>query len=151
MTVQTWHFYALDSGQFTGQAVTCEAENLAANTPVGCGACTGVTDWLAQRRDLVTGEVIDWQPPAPPDDTLRTWAWNGGTRRWQASPTTAALAEQGRRQRDQLLAACDWRVVRASETGVPMSEAWTDYRQALRDVPEQPGFPATIDWPVLPA
>ena len=28
--------------------------------------------------------------------------------------------------------------------------AWADYRQALRDVPQQAGFPDTIDWPVMP-
>lgn len=28
--------------------------------------------------------------------------------------------------------------------------AWTAYRQALRDLPNQPGFPAEIDWPAQP-
>jgi hypothetical protein len=28
--------------------------------------------------------------------------------------------------------------------------AWTTYRQALRDVPDQAGFPADIKWPVAP-
>ena len=27
---------------------------------------------------------------------------------------------------------------------------WRAYRQALRDVPQQPGFPLDIDWPELP-
>lgn len=27
---------------------------------------------------------------------------------------------------------------------------WRDYRQALLDVPQQPGFPQEIDWPVSP-
>lgn len=30
-------------------------------------------------------------------------------------------------------------------------QAWTDYRRALLDVPEQPGFPAAISWPTAPA
>ncbi|WP_321300973.1 tail fiber assembly protein [uncultured Sphaerochaeta sp.] len=29
-------------------------------------------------------------------------------------------------------------------------QAWRDYRQALLDVPQQPGFPKEIDWPVAP-
>ncbi|WP_412841983.1 phage tail assembly chaperone, partial [Cereibacter johrii] len=33
----------------------------------------------------------------------------------------------------------------------PDAAAWTAYRQALRDVPEQPGFPAEIAWPEPPA
>ena len=32
-----------------------------------------------------------------------------------------------------------------------MSEAMTTYRQALRDVPQQGGFPNEIDWPVEPS
>lgn len=29
-------------------------------------------------------------------------------------------------------------------------QSWRDYRQALLDVPQQPGFPKEIDWPVAP-
>ena len=29
-------------------------------------------------------------------------------------------------------------------------QAWRDYRQALLDVPQQPGFPHEIAWPVAP-
>ena len=29
-------------------------------------------------------------------------------------------------------------------------EAWATYRQALRDVTAQAGFPWTIDWPKIP-
>ena len=31
-----------------------------------------------------------------------------------------------------------------------MSEAMTAYRQALRDIPDQEGFPTTVVWPVQP-
>ncbi|WP_028217417.1 XkdW family protein [Paraburkholderia oxyphila] len=30
------------------------------------------------------------------------------------------------------------------------SEAWRTYRQALRDLPAQPGFPNTVTWPEIP-
>jgi hypothetical protein len=35
--------------------------------------------------------VIDYQPPAPADTDLQTWAWDANTRRWQPVPTLAAL------------------------------------------------------------
>lgn len=60
------------------------------------------------------------------------------------------LADAARAQRDALLSACDWVVVRAQELGEPVPEAWADYRQALRDVPQQEGFPENIDWPYAP-
>lgn len=33
---------------------------------------------------------------------------------------------------------------------VTMSDEWTTYRQALRDVPQQEGFPANVTWPDQP-
>jgi hypothetical protein len=33
---------------------------------------------------------------------------------------------------------------------VTMSDEWTTYRQALRDVPQQDGFPANVTWPDQP-
>ena len=29
-------------------------------------------------------------------------------------------------------------------------QAWADYRQALLDVPSQPNFPHSVDWPIKP-
>lgn len=66
------------------------------------------------------------------------------------SPTTEEKATQVRLQRDALLSSCDWVVVRSQELGEPVPEAWADYRQALRDVPQQEGFPTDIAWPEKP-
>ena len=38
-------------------------------------------------------------------------------------------------ERDKRLAACDWVSVKATDTGVAVSDAWKTYRQALRDLP----------------
>lgn len=61
------------------------------------------------------------------------------------------LAERVRSERDARLAACDWVVIRAHEMGQQVAEPWRVYRNALRDVPTQPGFPRSIAWPVPPA
>lgn len=60
------------------------------------------------------------------------------------------LAAQARTKRDALLAGCDWVVIKASETQSVLTPEWAAYRQALRDVPQQPGFPTNIDWPTKP-
>lgn len=52
-----------------------------------------------------------------------------------------------RAERNQRLAASDWMVIRSIETGEPLPSEVIRYRQALRDVPQQPGFPDTIKWP----
>ena len=58
----------------------------------------------------------------------------------------AALAAIERATRDDLLKATD----HYGLSDVTMSEAMTTYRQALRDVPQQTGFPGTITWPTKP-
>lgn len=149
--MSAWHFYALETGLFTGRWIDCPTDHVQANTPEGCGAAQGVADWQAQCVDLQTGQVIDWQPPAPASDAMRTWSWSEQARRWIAVPTQAAHAAAARAERDRLLADCDWRVTRAAELGQPVPASWATYRQALRDVPTQVGFPQQVEWPQAPA
>jgi hypothetical protein len=57
------------------------------------------------------------------------------------------VAQQARNTRDELLKASDWTQV----ADAPVDKAaWTVYRQALRDITSQAGFPYTITWPVAP-
>ena len=59
-------------------------------------------------------------------------------------------AKAAREKRDELLAETDYLLM----PDYPISEealaALKTYRQALRDVPEQTGFPNTIEWPSKP-
>ncbi|HEY4292043.1 tail fiber assembly protein [Luteibacter sp.] len=65
-----------------------------------------------------------------------------------------------RRKRFTLLDESDWVMLRHRDqvaVGGPtfLSEgayrSWLDYRQALRDVPKQPGFPVNVEWPAAPS
>ena len=51
-----------------------------------------------------------------------------------------------RNKRDRLLAETDWMAL----SDVTMSAETTTYRQALRDITEQAGFPYTVVWPTKP-
>lgn len=62
----------------------------------------------------------------------------------------ADLADRARQLRDNLLSSCDYIVAISYERGEPVPQAWVDYRQALRDVPQQSGFPEDIVWPEKP-
>lgn len=53
-------------------------------------------------------------------------------------------------ERNAKLAATDWWVTKASETGGFISPEQHAYRQALRDVTDQPD-PFNIVWPVAPS
>jgi len=59
-------------------------------------------------------------------------------------------AVEVRGQRDRLLAECDHIAIRASERKQEVPRSWCYYRQALRNIPEQPGFPDHVKWPQRP-
>ena len=59
------------------------------------------------------------------------------------------VAANVRTQRDSRLAECDW--TQANDSPLKAASAWTTYRQALRDVPAQSGFPHTVTWPTKPS
>ena len=66
---------------------------------------------------------------------------------WVLGWTLQALsADEARALRDSLLAATDW----TANSDVTMSDDMRAYRQALRDVPAQAGFPDNVTWPVKP-
>lgn len=67
----------------------------------------------------------------------------------EAAYKAAKDAEQAkavRAQRDAKLAATDWVVIKATETGTPMPADVAAERQWLRDVPTQAGFPWDVKW-----
>ena len=68
---------------------------------------------------------------------------------YQAQKDTEQAAAV-RSTRDSKLAESDWRVIKAAETSTTLDSAWATYRQALRDVTSQSGFPWTITWPDAP-
>jgi hypothetical protein len=61
----------------------------------------------------------------------------------------ADLAAQLRAERDLRLMQTDW-IYLPDVTPPEDVASWEAYRQALRDVPQQVGFPGEVRWPVRP-
>lgn len=95
--VARWGFYDPVSGALSQSVVVGTRAFAAAACPPGMDVAEGVFDPQAQRVDLKTGKVVDWQPPAPPADEWRTWAWSTEERRWQPQPTDKARRRDTRR------------------------------------------------------
>ena len=73
-------------------------------------------------RDLTPEEIAALQPKPPTDKEVRN-------------------------KRNKLLAECDWTQL----PDAPVDQtAWAAYRQALREVTDQEGFPANVIWPIKP-
>ena len=63
-------------------------------------------------------------------------------------PDLNQLASEARAKRNNLLTASDWTQV--PDAPVDNKELWKTYRQALRDITAQSGFPEIITWPIQP-
>lgn len=74
------------------------------------------------------GPVAEYEPPPP--------------------PTAEQVAAHVRAQRDYLLTQTDW--TQAADVPQATKDKWAPYRQALRDVPQQAGFPYEVTWPTKP-
>ena len=61
---------------------------------------------------------------------------------------TDSQAEAMRLERNQRLTSCDWTQIADAPVDAFI---WAAYRQSLRDVPGQIGFPWDIDWPKSPS
>lgn len=59
----------------------------------------------------------------------------------------SALAAKVRADRDKKLSDTDWTQVADAPVD---SQAWAVYRQSLRDIPSQEGFPWNVVWPTQP-
>lgn len=66
------------------------------------------------------------------------------------APTTEEVAAQVRSQRDAMIAETDYLMMSDYPISAEDKALVETYRQALRDIPEQEGFPSNVQWPVVP-
>lgn len=83
------------------------------------------------------------------DTWLEQWIENPATPE-QIAERTAAEASSVRADRNQRLADCDWTQLEDAPVDPDGKLAWAIYREALRMVPQQTGFPWDVQWPEQP-
>jgi len=105
------------------------------------------------------GYVSRTQPQVEWNQDVKEAPPSNGVQQWKVVTAPAvevqaridARANQVRADRDLLLSASDWtQLPDALFTEAKVAE-WRQYRQALRDITSQPGFPWTIQWPTAPS
>lgn len=73
------------------------------------------------------------------------------TQIWSVTVLPIDIAEKNvKDHRDQLLSETDWIVSKSYEQGIAVPLQWANYRQALRDITKQTGFPYQVIWPDKP-
>jgi hypothetical protein len=111
---------------------------------------------------LASYDVYPYTRPAKPDyDNLTSGLSDGNFSQdqdgnWSLGYTVTqrdqALAERNVRDyRDGLLKESDWVTLRSMDHGQPIDVNWKQYREDLRNVSDQEGFPFNITWPTKPA
>jgi hypothetical protein len=83
--MRQFHFYDASTGVLHASSIVINApdaeKNAAANCPPDHEVVEGTLDPLSQCVDVATGQVIDYQPPAPSSDHI----WSTDSKRWQLS------------------------------------------------------------------
>ena len=90
--------------------------------------------------------VVNSLPNLNGSDLVMGWTVQTMTPEQQNS-ATAAKAKAVRDERDKKLSDSDW--TQLPDTPVDKT-AWASYRQELRDISKQTGFPWEVTWPTAP-
>lgn len=131
MSQNTYTIYSLATGDIL-RILSAPVEILMMNVASTEGYVEG-------RGDFATQMVVDGQLVSKPASVL-------------AAADAAKVLSNALTQRQSLLIASDWTdTLSARERlGEALYQQWQTYRQALRDITSQPGFPADIVWPTAP-
>jgi hypothetical protein len=82
--------------------------------------------------------------PDQPPNTI----WNWDTKQWVQSSNVAETEIDIKRK--TLLQQSDWTQIPNNPLTVEQQQAWADYRQQLRDITSQSGYPFNVVWPTPP-
>lgn len=109
----------------------------------------GATKEIDPREGVTAG----WTYTPPPDDGCYRWeagAWIPGIEPISYDTTVSSdqVSSDVRTERNTRLADTDW--TQARDVPEAIAAKWAPYRQALRDIPEQSGFPFFVEWPEKP-
>lgn len=96
----------------------------------------------ALQNNLQSGEAIIEQAAAVGGYLTDMTVTNGVV----SGDDTNRLRDEIRIERDKRLAKTDW----WATSDRTMTSAQVQYRQALRDIPAQAGFPSNVNWPTKP-
>ena len=109
---------------------------------------------------LASYDVYPYTRPAAPDyESLSHHVTDGAFEQVDGAWSLPYVVEQLpqdqaerniRSRRDGLLQQTDWVVIMHTEKGTNIPLQWEVYRQALRDITTQPGFPFSVEWPTKP-
>lgn len=127
------------SGRILGSSI-CSDQEAIANTPKGAQVLSGMYDGL---EFYVVAGVPTKLPPKP----NKFCVFDYDTKQWVDMRTTEIQWSIVRDDRNRRLQTTDW--TQLTDISAETKALWEPYRQALRDVTNQPD-PFNIIWPTPP-
>lgn len=116
---------------------------------------------LVHGRDFLVAHPVDGTGAQCADPFIATWNATdipqpdeSALQQEFAANEATYRASHARARRNRILAVTDGKASPPSDAPADVqarAAAWGAYRQALRAVPDQPGFPLDITWPVAPS
>lgn len=91
-------------------------------------------------------DVSTMTPVEIPEKPNSWYDFDFETKQWVGNELRAKF--ENNQHRRKLLNDSDWTQLPNSPLTEEQRQSWADYRQALRDVTEQSGYPFNIVWPV---
>jgi hypothetical protein len=83
------------------------------------------------------------------DNQPSAWhKFNIETKAWVDFTPCDFVQSEVKKVRNELLSNSDW--TQLFDVSVPNKADWATYRQALRDIPDQQGYPENVIWPIAP-
>jgi hypothetical protein len=129
------------------------------NNSVVEGALNGTDSWVKTVTTLPT----NWQNSyyknnefkQLPEKPSNYHIWNLETEQWEEPENYQQLlfneaAGKVKQERQRLLATTDWTDTVSASTRLENYNEWQFYRQQLRDITTQEGYPFNVEWPTQP-
>ena len=106
-------------------------------------------EWSQIPETVYPNKVVETVPTLRDGTYYQTWDI---VEMSENEKTEATLTQSRvlRLERDHRLRVSDWTQLSDAQLSEAQKQQWLAYRQALRDVPTQSGFPWNVTWPTLP-
>ena len=99
---------------------------------------------MAKEKIIVDGNIIEVD-----ENDARHSTQHGYTQSQIETQLAEELAIEVRSERNRLLIETDW--TQGRDVVLSNDAEWKTYRQALRDLSSQSGFPSNVTWPTKPS
>lgn len=129
---------------------TATPQDAIRNQPSGSTLVLGKFEYLEGR--FVDGEFVPYSPEVKANKSVRPRhkvSWSETALDWIDERTIEEAWASVREDRNKRLASTDWVALPDSPVTGAQQALWISYRQALRDITNQPD-PFSITWPIAP-